>query len=307
MLRSVKLCLRVVLIAGLAGCASDYSPDTYSGAAVQQANKVEPGIVVGFRQVSISANGTVGAVTGGAAGGILGAQVGPGGFNSALGTVGGSAIGSILGSTVERFTGDTTGWEYIVRKPNGDLLSLTQREPKPLPVGQKVLVITGSQARIVPDYSVTPPEAGKSGSAPEAGKPGSAPEAGKEEPAKAQLQPAPAATPVPAQTSASSTAASSTAATSTSVPPVPAEPAPVASPQSAAPIALTPQSPGPGAASQSSTAQSTSPAAVQSGSEGARPTVAAPAGEAPKPSADAGSPFQMVPPPVPVEPQHGPV
>lgn len=302
MLRSVKLCLRVVLIAGLAGCASDYSPDTYSGAAVQQANKVEPGIVVGFRQVSISANGTVGAVTGGAAGGILGAQVGPGGFNSALGTVGGSAIGSILGSTVERFTGDTTGWEYIVRKPNGDLLSLTQREPKPLPVGQKVLVITGSQARIVPDYSVTPPEAGKPGSAPEAGKPGSAPEAGKEEPAKAQPQPAPAATPVPAPTSTSSTAAPST-----SGPPVPAEPASVASPQSAAPIALTPQSPGPGAASQSSAAQSMSPAAVQSGSEGARPTVAAPAGEAPKPSADAGSPFQMTPPPVPVEPQHGPV
>lgn len=279
MLRSVKLCLCVVLIAGLAGCASDYSPDTYSGAAVQQANKVEPGIVVGFRQVSISANGTVGAVTGGAAGGILGAQVGPGGFNSALGTVGGSAIGSILGSTVERFTGDTTGWEYIVRKPNGDLLSLTQREPKPLPVGQKVLVITGSQARIVPDYSVTPPEAGK------------------EEPAKAQPQPAPAATPVPAPTSAPST----------SVPPVPAEPASVAPPQPAAPIALTPQSPAPGAAGQPSAAQSTSPAAVQNGSEGAKPTVAAPAGEAPKPSADAGSPFQMTPPPVPVEPQHGPV
>ncbi len=146
------LCL-IVVAGGLAGCASDYSPNTYSSAAVQQANKVEPAVVVGYRQIAISANGTVGAVTGGAAGGILGAQVGTGGFNSALGTVGGSAIGTILGTTLEHIAGDTTGWEYIVRKPNGELLSLSQREPTPIPIGQKVLVITGGQARIIPDHS----------------------------------------------------------------------------------------------------------------------------------------------------------
>lgn len=153
MLRSVSLCLFIAAAGGLAGCTSDYSPNTYASNAVQQANKVEPGIVVGFRQVAISANGTVGAVSGGAAGGILGAQVGTGGINSALGTVGGTAVGSLLGTAMEHIAGDTTGWEYIVRKSNGDLLSLTQKEPQPLPIGQKVLVITGSQARIVPDYS----------------------------------------------------------------------------------------------------------------------------------------------------------
>ncbi len=152
-LRSVSLCLFVAAAGGLAGCTSDYSPNTYSSSAVQQANKVEPAVVVGFRQVAISANGTVGAVSGGAAGGILGAQVGSGGMNAALGTVGGTAIGGLLGTAIEHIAGDTTGWEYIVRKSNGDLLSLTQKEPQPLPIGQKVLVITGSQARIVPDYS----------------------------------------------------------------------------------------------------------------------------------------------------------
>ncbi|RUQ68191.1 glycine zipper 2TM domain-containing protein [Azospirillum doebereinerae] len=146
-------CLLAAVAGGLSGCTSDYSPNTYASNAVQQANKAEPGVIAGYRQVAISANGTVGAVTGGAAGGILGAQVGSGGFNSALGTVGGTAIGTIIGTTMEHITGDATGWEYIVRKPNGELLSLTQREPQPLPIGQKVLVITGSQARIVPDYS----------------------------------------------------------------------------------------------------------------------------------------------------------
>jgi len=152
--RSAKFGPPAALLAMLAACAPSYSPNTYSPNAVQQANKVEPGVVVGFREVQISANGTVGAVTGGAAGGILGSQVGSTSLQSALGGVTGTAVGALVGATIEHAAGDTTGWEYIVRKHNGDLLSLTQREPNPLPLGQKVLVITGAQARIIPDYSV---------------------------------------------------------------------------------------------------------------------------------------------------------
>jgi outer membrane lipoprotein SlyB len=161
LLRSLTFATSLVAAAALAGCAPDYSPNTYNAAAVQQANKVESAVVVGFRQVEISAAGTVGAVTGGAAGGILGAQAGPTSTASALGAVGGGIVGSIVGTGIEHATADTTGWEYIVRKSNGDLLSVTQREPQPLPLGQKVLVITGNQARIIPDYSVEPPPAEK--------------------------------------------------------------------------------------------------------------------------------------------------
>ena len=146
--------LLVAAAVALTACAGEHSPNVYAADAVQQANKVEPGVVVGFRQVTISASGKVGAVTGGAAGGILGgSQAGSLGVSSALGAVGGTAIGGIIGNTIERVAGDTAGWEYIVRKPDGGMLSLTQREPKPIPVGQKVLVITGSQARIVADYA----------------------------------------------------------------------------------------------------------------------------------------------------------
>jgi outer membrane lipoprotein SlyB len=150
--QSLKFGLSLVAFAALAGCSPDYSPDTYNANAVQQANKADPGVIVGFRQVSISAAGTVGAVTGGAAGGILGAQAGPTSTASALGAVGGGVVGSLLGTGIEHATADTIGWEYIVQKPNGDLLSVTQREPQPLPLGQKVLVIAGTQARIIPDY-----------------------------------------------------------------------------------------------------------------------------------------------------------
>jgi outer membrane lipoprotein SlyB len=145
--------LAALCAALLAGCASDYSPNTYAGNAVQLANKVELGNVVGYRQVAISANGNVAAVTGAAAGGLLGSEYG----NSALAAVGGTTVGALVGTALDHATGDTSGWEYIVRKINGDMLSVTQREKKPLELGQRVLVIIGPQARVVPDYS-TPPE-----------------------------------------------------------------------------------------------------------------------------------------------------
>ena len=159
--RSASVLVPAALLAALTSCSSDYSPNTYASNAVQQANKVEPGLIVGFREVQISANGTVGAVSGGAAGGILGAQAGVTPLQNALGGVTGTAVGALVGSAVEHATTDTTGWEYIVRKRNGDLLSVTQREDKPLSLGQKVLVITGTQARVIPDYSVDLPGAPK--------------------------------------------------------------------------------------------------------------------------------------------------
>lgn len=225
--RSITMGLSAAVLFGLAGCSSSttYSPNSYASTAVQQANKVEPAVVVGFRQVTISASGTVGAVTGGAAGGILGAQVGPGGINSALGAVGGTAVGTIVGTTIERVTGDTTGWEYIVRKPNGELLSVTQREEKPIAIGQKVLVITGNQARIVPDYSVAVEEPAKPAAAPEApAKPHPPAEASPAE-APVPLRPETAGNPAPA----------AEAPTVTPLPEPPPAVAPVAEPAPAAP------------------------------------------------------------------------
>jgi outer membrane lipoprotein SlyB len=195
----LKVGLPAAMLAALVGCARDYSPNTYSSAAVQQANKVVQGVVVGVRPVAISADGTVGAVSGGAAGGVLGAQVPGTGVNTALGAVGGTMLGGLLGSAAEHAAGDTAGFEYIVRESDGELLSVTQKDATPLAIGQKVLLISGNQARVVPDYSVTldPP-------------PAPAPAAAKEEPpAKAPPSeaaasghdgPAPAPNPVAAET-----------------------------------------------------------------------------------------------------------
>lgn len=141
------------MLALLAACGPAYSPDTYASSAMQQASKVEQGVIAGVRPVGVSAAGTVGAVTGAAAGGVAGSQVGVGPA-SAFTAIGGSLVGGLVGSAAEHATADTKAFEYIIRKPNGDLISVTQRDEVPLALGQKVLVIAGIQARVVPDYTM---------------------------------------------------------------------------------------------------------------------------------------------------------
>jgi outer membrane lipoprotein SlyB len=149
----VRLTVCAALAASIVGCGPDYSPNTYATNAVQQANKVDQGVIVGVREVGVSASGTAGAAVGGAAGGIAGAQTGSG-ATSAFGALGGALVGGIAGTAAEHVVGDTRAFEYIVRKPNGDLLSVTQKDAEPLTINQKVLVIAGNQARVVPDYTV---------------------------------------------------------------------------------------------------------------------------------------------------------
>ena len=162
------LTVLVSLTAALAGCGPSYSPNTYASNAAQQSNKVEEGVIAGVRPVQISAQGAVGGVAGAAAGGVAGSQVGVG-PTSAFAAIGGSLLGGMAGVATEHIIGDTNGFEYIVRKANGDMLSVAQKDEKPLRVGQKVLVIAGPQARIVPDYTVpfdAPPKAAAKPAAP---------------------------------------------------------------------------------------------------------------------------------------------
>ena len=140
-------------VLALAACSPSYSPDTYASSSVQQASKVEQGTVVGVRNVAVQASGTTGAVTGGAAGGIAGSQAPVG---TAFTTLGGTLIGGLIGAGIERAAGNTAAFEYIVRKQNGEMVSVTQTDVVPLALGQRVLVIAGPQARIVADYTMPP-------------------------------------------------------------------------------------------------------------------------------------------------------
>ncbi len=149
----------LLLLLALAACGDNYSPDTYATRAVQQANKAERGVVIGVRPVEIRADGTTGATAGAAAGAAAGSQIGGGGVANAFSAIGGGLIGGLIGTATERTAGDTKAFEYIVRNGKNELVSVVQKDETPLALGQRVLVIAGAQARIVPDYTADPPEA----------------------------------------------------------------------------------------------------------------------------------------------------
>ena len=55
----------LALGAALGACRPAYSPDDYNTRAVQQLNRVEQGVIVGVRRVTVTADGNTGAATGG--------------------------------------------------------------------------------------------------------------------------------------------------------------------------------------------------------------------------------------------------
>ena len=152
---SQRFALMLALL--LAGCGPSYSPDKYDANAVQKAASVEQGVIIGVRPVGVTSDGTTGAVTGAAAGGIAGSQLPGGSATTALGALGGSVIGGLVGRTSEKIVGAATAYEYIVRKSDAKLVSVTQQDDVPLALGMNVLVISGNQARIIPDYTVKTP------------------------------------------------------------------------------------------------------------------------------------------------------
>lgn len=204
--------LALSLLVPLAGCGPSYSPNGYSTGAMQQTAKVEQAVVVGVRRVRVTASGNVGAATGAAAGAALGAVVPGTDVARTLTGIGGGLIGGVIGSGIEHAGGDEGAFEYIVRKPNGDLLSVTQRDAVPLALGTAVLVITGPQARIVADYTV-PAAANPPPSPPaQAGTSGASPAHEPSTPAPATVQPV-AASPISAPAAADQAAGAPAAAT----------------------------------------------------------------------------------------------
>jgi len=146
----------IILLAALPlwACGSRFSADEYSARAVQQANPVQQGVIAGSRRVAIAAGGEAGAAAGAAAGGVLGSAAAAGNsVSGALGAVGGALVGGLVGSAAERSSANTDAVEYLVRRNDGELVSVTQRDAVPIPLGTRVLVITGNQARVVPDYT----------------------------------------------------------------------------------------------------------------------------------------------------------
>jgi outer membrane lipoprotein SlyB len=146
-------CVGLVMLTTLAisGCAANVSPDTYSIGSVGQINRTVAGAVVSARQVTIDGTTGGGALAGGGAGAIAGSSMGGGGRANAIGAIGGAVVGSVAGAAIERGASGRVGMEYVVQTVNGNMMTVVQGATPAFTVGQFVLVLYGSPARLIAD------------------------------------------------------------------------------------------------------------------------------------------------------------
>lgn len=147
-MRALLCCL--VLAPLLAGCARDITADSYSAKSVGEATRAVPAEVVSVRQVSVEGTRGVGTLAGAGAGGVAGSALGTGSRGDLLGAIGGALIGGIVGAVAEDGLTSQSGYEYVVRTADGGLVTLVQGG-EPLAQGQKVLILYGERARLIPD------------------------------------------------------------------------------------------------------------------------------------------------------------
>ncbi|CCD40816.1 Outer membrane lipoprotein [Candidatus Paraburkholderia kirkii UZHbot1] len=125
--------LAVALVGSVAltGCAyNSSSSDVYTASQAQREETVRMATVESVRGVKISSNNGqpsgLGAVGGGALGGVAAASAIGGGNGSIIAGIIGGLAGAVAGNAVENNVAMKNGLEIIVRLDNSDLRTITQ-------------------------------------------------------------------------------------------------------------------------------------------------------------------------------------
>jgi len=131
------------------GCA----PRGYAQSNVNQAMRVEPGVITSIKQVAINNNGVgngVGVALGAATGAVLGDKVG-GGTGKYIATAVGAVAGGVAGGMVGDQLDSRYGVEVVVKLNNGQTVAAVLPQNESLSVlgaGQAVNVLYTADGKI---------------------------------------------------------------------------------------------------------------------------------------------------------------
>ncbi len=136
----------------IAGCASSQGANEYSRGQVGQISRVDEGVIISSRAVTIQGGeGSLGTATGAVIGGVAGSQVGGGQDERIIAGVIGAVAGGIIGQQVDKGASKQAGYEYKVRLDrNGEIVSIVQGGDIAMANGTPVYVEYGARARVVP-------------------------------------------------------------------------------------------------------------------------------------------------------------
>ena len=150
MQKSIRLVLVVSMVAVLAACASS-SPDVVQRGDAQRMAKVEDGVILSLRAVTV--DGSQSGV-GAAVGGVVGAIGGYGGSGvqregQVLGVLAGVA-GAAAGNAIERFSTKEDALELLVQLKGGERRAIVQAKgSEKLEAGDAVIIVTtGNKVRV---------------------------------------------------------------------------------------------------------------------------------------------------------------
>ena len=147
-MNKINLLLLAIMSLFLVGCGSQtMTGDSYSGNQARKAQTLKMGQIESVKGVEIKGeNGGVGALAGGAIGGIAASNIG-GGKMSLVSAIVGAVAGGIIGDKIEKNVNTLNGQEITIRLSNDTLIVVTQEIDKnvgPLRAGDKVRVLTSS-------------------------------------------------------------------------------------------------------------------------------------------------------------------
>lgn len=139
------------MVLGLSGCTSNISPTSYSVGSVGQVNRTIAAKVISVRPVDITGTTGAGGTAGGALGATAGSGLGHGDRANVAGAIAGAVVGAVAGAAIEQGATRQSGFEYVVQTENDNLMTIVQGANPTFAVNDKVLVLYGSPARIIPD------------------------------------------------------------------------------------------------------------------------------------------------------------
>ena len=153
-MKIISIGLITLLLAS--GCARDINPSNVSAGAAGEAMTTYRGVIVSLRKITVESgdsfdNNGIGLLFGGATGAVLGSTIGKGSGN-ALATIGGAAAGAALGALAEGEIKEQDGLEYVVRRDDGQLITVVQGLDQIYSNGTRVYVQISNRgrSRIIP-------------------------------------------------------------------------------------------------------------------------------------------------------------
>jgi outer membrane lipoprotein SlyB len=134
--------LAVTMAAALSGCFTRESANVYDRHEAGREQTVRMATVDSVRKVVLQGSQSgVGAVAGGATGGIAGSTVGQGKGSSVAGVLG-AVAGGVAGQAIEEKVTRKDALEITVRLDNGELRAIVQEADLPFSPGDRVRLLT---------------------------------------------------------------------------------------------------------------------------------------------------------------------